>query len=287
MQWLMQLSQAIDYIEDNLTAEISYDKAAKIACCSTYYFQRMFSYVTGIPLSDYIRRRRMTKAAFDLQVSTAKVMDIGSKYGYTSPTSFYRAFQAVHGVAPTAARLEGTILNTYLPISFSINVTGDESMRYRIETKDSIRIVGARVVLEENQEQNFQIVPKFWDTAKKSNIVTDVCKLANQNPYGILGVSVYLNPEEIYYYIAASTDKLVPDKFVEYEIPAATWVIFECNGHYQESIQTIFKRFHTEWLPFSGYKYAELPDIEVYPINGQKVKGGYSEVWIAVMKENN
>lgn len=284
MEWLKQLSQAIDYIENNLAGDISYDEAAKIACCSTYYFQRMFSYVAGIPLSDYVRRRRMTKAAFELQVSEEKVIDIASKYGYVSPTSFNRAFQNVHGVAPTAARKEGTILNAYPRISFSINVTGGEGMRYRVETKDPIRIVGVRVALKEDVEQNFEIVPAFWDTTLKSISFSEISKLINQTPHGILGVTVYQNPEEIYYYIAASTDKAVPEKLVEYEIPAATWVIFECDGHFPDSIQTIFKRFLTEWLPFSGYEYAELPDIEVYPVSNQKLKGGHTEVWIAVKK---
>lgn len=157
-------------------------------------------------------------------------------------------------------------------------------MRYRVETKDSIRIVGVRTALKEDQEQNFEIVPTFWDKTLKSNLVSEISKLANQTPHGILGVTVCQNPEEIYYYIATSTDKVVPEGLVEYEIPAASWAIFECNGHFQDSIQTIFKRFLTEWLPFSGYDYAELPDIEVYPISKQKSKSGHSEVWIAVKK---
>lgn len=284
MEWLTQLSQAIDYIENNLEDDISYDEAAKIACCSTYYFQRMFSYVAGIPLSDYVRRRRMTKAAFELQVSEAKVMDIGSKYGYVSPTSFNRAFQKVHGASPTAARRSETILNAYPRISFSINITGGESMRYRVETKDPIRIVGVRVELQEGQEQNFKIVPAFWDTTLKSNLFTKICKLSNQHHHSIFGVTAYKNPNDIYYYIAAATEEPVPEGMVEFNIPTATWVIFECDGHFKESIQTIFKRFLTEWLPFSGYKYAELPDIEVYPISDPKSKGGHSEVWIAVKK---
>lgn len=94
MEWLKKLSQAIDYIENNLDGDISYYEAAKIACCSTYYFQRMFSYVAGIPLSDYIRRRRMTKAAFELQISENKVMDIGSKYGYVSQHHLIVHFRA-------------------------------------------------------------------------------------------------------------------------------------------------------------------------------------------------
>lgn len=284
MEWLKQLKQAIDYIEENLAGEISYDEAAKIACCSRYYFQRMFSYVAGISLSEYIRRRRMTAAAFELQTSDIKVMDVGLKYGYMSPTAFNRAFQSVHGVAPTAARIEGTSLNSYPRIGFSINITGGESMRYRVETKDSIRIIGIRTPLQEEQEENFKIVPNFWNTTLKSNLYEEICELSNQKPHGILGVTVYEDSEKIYYYIAASTDKVVPEKLIEYEIPAATWIIFECDGCFKDSIQTIFKRFLTEWLPFSGYEYAELPDIEVYPISGTKLKGGHCEVWIAVKK---
>ena len=118
----------------------------------------------------------------------------------------------------------------------------------------------------------------------KSNLYPEICRLADQNPHGVLGVTSYKNSKDIYYYIAAATDEPVPVGMVESTIPAATWVIFECDGHFQESIQAIFKRFLTEWLPFSGYEYAELPDIEVYPISDPQSKGGHSEVWIAVKK---
>ena len=104
MEWLKRLGAAIDYIEENLDKEISYDEAAHIACCSTYYFQRIFSYVSGVSLSEYIRRRKMTQAAFELQRTDNKVIDVAHKYGYSSPTSFNRAFQSVHGIAPIAAK---------------------------------------------------------------------------------------------------------------------------------------------------------------------------------------
>ncbi|WP_309137250.1 effector binding domain-containing protein [Clostridium sp. CM027] len=87
--------------------------------------------------------------------------------------------------------------------------------------------------------------------------------------------------------MATPTDKPVPDGMFEFEIPAATWVVFECNGHFKESVQTIFKRFLTEWLPVSGYEYAELPDIEVYPVSDKGSKGGHAEVWIAIKKERS
>lgn len=104
MEWLKNLSSAVEYIENHLDQEISYEEAARIACCSTYYFQRLFSYVAGISLSEYIRRRRMSQAAFELQRTEIKVLEAAIKYGYTSPTSFNRAFQSVHGITPAAAK---------------------------------------------------------------------------------------------------------------------------------------------------------------------------------------
>ncbi|MFL0251007.1 effector binding domain-containing protein [Clostridium neuense] len=287
MEWLKHISRAIDYIENNLANDISYDEAAKIACCSTYYFERMFSYISGISLSEYIRKRRMTAAAFDLQKSNMRVMDIALKYGYKSPTAFNRAFQSVHGVSPTAARTEGTLLNAYPPIRFSISVIGGNDMSYRIESKKAMRIVGVRTSLEEDMEENQKIVPVFWNKTLNSKVFKDICGLINKEPYGILGITAYKGPKDIYYYIAAPTNKPVPKGMVEFEIPAATWVIFESNGHFKESVQSIFKRFLTEWLPTSDYEYAQLPDVEVYPTDAAGASSGHAEVWIAINKERS
>ena len=285
MEWLKNLSNAIEYIEENLAGEISYEEAAKIACCSTYYFQRMFSYVAGIPLSEYIRRRRMTQAAFELQTSDSKVLDVALKYGYTSPTSFNRAFQSVHGISPISAKAQGSVLNAYPPIRFSVKITGGNVMPYRVVEKEAMRIVGIRIPLTLDMEENKKSVPPFWEKTLKSSQFPEICNLSNQSPQGVLGITACQSPDEIYYYIAAATDKPVPKDMFEYEIPAATWVIFESNGYFKESIQSIFRRFLTEWLPFSGYTYAELPDIEVYPISEERPRAGHSEVWIAVKKE--
>ena len=98
LDWLDHMNAAIEYIETHLADDISYDRAAQIACCSTYHFQRMFSYITGIPLSEYIRRRRLTLAAFELQAGNCKVIDAALKYGYESPEAFSRAFKKLHDV---------------------------------------------------------------------------------------------------------------------------------------------------------------------------------------------
>lgn len=287
MEWLKKLSSAILYIEENLDREISYDEAARIACCSTYYFQRIFSYVTGISLSEYIRRRRMTQAAFELQYTDKKVLDIALKYGYSSSTSFNRAFQSVHGITPIAAKRIGSTLKAYPMIQFSVKVTGGSAMSYKIEEKGTMRIVGVRTSLVEDMEINLETVPGFWAETVEQKDFPIVCSLVNSTSESVLGVSVYENPFNIYYYIAVFTDEEVPEGMYEYEIPASTWVIFENDGFFKEDVQSVFRRFLTEWLPFSGYEYAGLPDIEVYPIQNGKKRKGHSQVWISIKKKES
>ncbi len=126
MEWIERLNKAIDYIEEHMGEKIDYDQVAKVACCSTYHFQRMFAYMANVSLSEYIRRRRMSLAAVDLQSGDEKVVDVALKYGYTSPTSFNRAFQSVHGIAPSLVKEEGVSLRAYPPISFKIIIKGDQ-----------------------------------------------------------------------------------------------------------------------------------------------------------------
>lgn len=141
MEWLKNLSNAIEYIESHLDTEISYEEAARIACCSTYYFQRLFSYVAGISLSEYIRKRRMSQAAFELQRTDKKVLDVAFEYGYTSPTAFNRAFQSVHGITPAAAKNQGITLNAYPPIRFSVSVTGGSEVFIKYRKQSELRII--------------------------------------------------------------------------------------------------------------------------------------------------
>lgn len=286
MEWLKKLGAAIEYIEDNLDKEISYNEAARIACCSPYYFQRIFSYVSGVSLSEYIRRRKMTQAAFELQRTGSKVIDIALKYGYSSPTSFNRAFQNIHGITPTAAKSMGSILQAYPSIQFRVEITGESAMAYHIAEKQPLRIVGIRIPLACDMEENLRMVPEFWKSTLQGNQFLEMCRLSNQEPSGVLGISIYENPKEMYYYIGVATNSHAPSGMYAYEIPAATWVVFENDGHFKEDVQSVFKRFYMEWLPFSGYRYAELPDIEVYPIRDRYRVYGHSEVWIAISKED-
>ena len=158
-------------------------------------------------------------------------------------------------------------------------------MSYRITEKAAMRVVGIRIPLVADMEENQKVVPEFWKDTLENNQLSKIIELVNQEPKGILGVTAYVNSQEIFYYIAASTTEAVPKNMFEFEIPASTWVVFENDGYFKEDVQNIFKRFYTEWLPFSGYEYAGLPDLEVYPVMQGKPLNGHSEVWIGIKKE--
>lgn len=104
MDSIIYMNYAMAYIEEHLTEEIDYSEISRIAYCSEYHFKRMFSFLSGISLSEYIRRRRLTFAALDLKDRNLRIIDVAVKYGYGSADSFTRAFYSIHGILPS----EGT-----------------------------------------------------------------------------------------------------------------------------------------------------------------------------------
>lgn len=281
MEWMERFNLAIGYIEGHLTDEIAITQLGKIAGCSSYHFQRMFTYMAGIPLSEYIRRRKMSLAAVDLQGKDVKIIDVAGKYGYQSPTAFNRAFQSVHGIAPSAVKSEGVAVKSFPPIQLKIIVKGVEEMNYRIETKDAFRITGVSVPLNKDIEKNFAVIPSKWQEIAMDGTLQKLIGMMDTEPMGVLGVSTCNDTEPWRYYIAVSTKKTGED-LEEYMVPAATWAIFPGEGTNQ-SIQELERRIVTEWLPTSGYEYGNAPDVEVY-LNPDPQNAKY-EVWIPVVKK--
>ncbi len=284
MEWVEHLNQSMQYIEEHLADEIDYEQLGRIACCSSYHYQRMFTYMAGLPLGEYIRRRRMSLAAVDIQSGGERIVDVALKYGYSSPTAFNRAFQAFHGVAPSAVKAAGVPVKSFSPIVFHIAVKGAAQMDYRIENKEAFRVVGVSTPLERELEKNFQCVPKLWEKAAADGTLQKLAGLMDSQPMGILGVSACGDAENWKYFIAVSSTKPCGE-FEEYAVPACTWAIFSGSGTNQ-SIQMLEQRIVTEWLPTSGYEYANdllAPDIEVY-LSPDPQDARY-EVWIPVTKK--
>lgn len=282
MEWIERLNTAMTYIEEHLTEEMDYEQLGKIACCSSYHFQRMFSYMAGVPMAEYIRRRKMSLAAAEL-ASGEKVLDVALKYGYDSPTSFNRAFQKIHGVTPSETKAGGVSVKAFPPISFKISIKGEAEMNYRIEKKEAFRIIGVSEPLEQEIEKNFETVPKMWQKAAMEGTVLKLSALIKDEPKAILGVSACGAEDQWRYYISVANSDAPAGEFEEYTVPAATWAIFPGEGS-MAGLQELEKRIVTEWLPSSGYEYGDAPDIEVY-LNADPVNAKY-EIWLPVVKKS-
>lgn len=285
IQWIAQMNEAIEYIESQLTSEIDYEQLGRLACCSSYQFQRMFGYIAGVPLAEYIRRRKMSRAAVDLQ-SGEKVLDVALKYGYSSPTAFSRAFQSVHGLSPSQMKHDSVIVKSYLPLTFKLTVKGAVEMNYRIEKKEAFRVIGLSCPMSQELEENFKNIPLLWDKVEENGFLEQLACLSDgSEPKGLLGVCSCIGQESDWrYYIAVASMKQI-EGMEEYEVPAATWAIFSGNSGNEpvsKAIQDMEQRIISEWLPSSGYSYGNGPDLEVY-LNDDS-KNMEFEVWIPVIK---
>ncbi|HEX3077937.1 MAG TPA: AraC family transcriptional regulator [Lachnospiraceae bacterium] len=286
MDYLVRLNDAIEYIESNLDSQIDYTKAANLAYCSVSYFQRVFSFIAGISLSEYIRRRRLTLAAFELQNSCSRIIDIALKYGYESPDSFSRAFMNLHGILPSMARNEGVSLKAYPRIAFHLSIQGDAELKYRIERKKAFRIVGItrHFRAPENDEHS---VPVFWDEVYTNGMYSVIDKLSNGVPGGVHGFLQVYNETRVDYTIASITDKDIPDGLNQLIVPASTWAIFEVNGSVGTAMADVWRRIFTEWFPTSNYRHAETMEIECFPYDGDKGAEDYRfELWIPVVRNS-
>lgn len=136
MEWLDSMNAALDYIEAHIEDRIDIVEAARIACSLLSRFQRMFTFITDITVTEYIRRRRMSLSACELLNSDIKIIHLAMKYGYDSPAAFTRAFQAFHGIPPTSVR-KLRIHTDYPRISFQITMNGGN---FNMGTKPLVRI---------------------------------------------------------------------------------------------------------------------------------------------------
>ena len=280
MGWIESISEAINYIEKNLTENLTIDNIARHACISPFYFQKGFAMLCGFTVSEYIRKRRLSLAGNDLIESQQKVIDIALKYGYDSPDSFTKAFIRFHGVTPTAVRKEGAMIKSFAPLKLNFLLKGGYTMDYKIIEKEAFTVIGISKFFK--YENAMIEVPKFWKEHFTTGRHKQVCGM-----YGI-NMDQQMGGNQFEYMIADNYNPSmeVPEGFTKH-----TWVVFACIGPSNKTVGEINQKIFTEWLPnCKNYEIAEGYNIEMYtdPTNypkGVQDENYYSEIWIPVKKK--
>lgn len=281
MDMLKGLNEALNYIEARLNEHIDLKEVAKRAYSSEYHFKRLFSLLSGITISEYIRRRRLTLAALDLKDSSIRVIDVALKYGYQSPDAFTRAFQSYHGVTPSEARNTQQSLRAYPRMSFQLTIQGGTEMNYRIVKKDPFKVVGVKY---EVKMENEELTPSYDSmiSAISDTMMQELESISNKEPHGLIHVSAnYAESAEgnatFEQYIGAATTEEAFGNYSSLEIPSLTWVIFEVDGDWQQ-VEDHWQRIYSEWLPSSSYELAGGPEILAS-------KDNKSEIWISIKEK--
>ena len=282
---LDRLNEALEHIEAHLGEPIEVTELARIATTSEYHFRRMFSALAGMPLSEYVRRRRLTVAGAEVLAGDRSLLDIAVRYGYGSGEAFARAFRAVHGVGPGDARRAGAALRSQQRISFRLVVEGRSTMRYRIVQKEEFRIVGkkARVPLV-HEGPNHAIAEFVRGIGKEST--ARIAALSDQEPKGIVAVSDDLDPSraegtELDYYHGAVTSAAAPDDLDELVVPAGAWAVFENSGPFPQSLQYLWRDVFTQWFPSNPYRSRPGPEILSVTLTPDGAEAD-AELWIPV-----
>ncbi|KUO73088.1 MAG: AraC family transcriptional regulator [Clostridia bacterium BRH_c25] len=290
MDLLEEMNGALNYIEENLTDEIDFKEVARLAFCSEYHFKRMFSFLAGVTLSEYIRRRRLTLAAFELNNSSTRIIDVAVKYGYSSPDSFTRAFQSLHGITPSEARSNGQSLKAYPRMIFQLSIKGGSEMNYRIEEKEAFHIVGIkkRVPIQFNGVN--PEIAAMWGTLNEE-LINNLKALSDVEPLGLIQASTNFSEGrmeekgELDHYIGVATTKECPDNLTQLEVQASTWAVFEAVGPFPDTLQNVWGRIYSEWFPSSNYEQTEGPEILWNEQKDTTSPTFRSEIWIPVLKK--
>lgn len=276
MDWTERINKVMDYVESHLCDDISENEIAKIAACSYVVFQASFSQITGIPFSEYIRRRKLTCAAYDLQNTDEKIIDIALKYGYQSADAFRVAFKSLHGVSPSVVRKDSVKLTFYCRLQFDVVIKGVEKMDYTIIEKEPFKVLGIRritpygggtwaiVKSDGSNEKIKEISGKFFDLGLCFGFQED-------------GSDDYM--------CAVEWDGGEVEGFDTFTYPAATWLVFEAKGAISDNVLgNVWNRINNDFLPNSKYKKC-MATIEKYVIWNDAENFCDVEVWIPVAKK--
>lgn len=285
MEWTECISTAIDYIEANLTEEITIEDIAGEAMVSPFYFQKGFAMLCGFTVGDYLKKRRLALAGSELMATDAKIIDLALKYGYDSPDSFTKAFTRFHGLTPSAVRKgEGTV-KSFAPLKIKLILEGGSTMDYKIVQKEQFTIVGVANVFKYGEAA--EAVPKMWAEFSQSPLSQSICPL-----YGV-NIDEEMGRNSFEYLIADNFDPTqeVPAGAVTKTIPAFTWAVFPCHGPMPQKIQSVNEEIFSQWLPgntdyeiAAGYNIEMYADPAKYP-QGTADKDYYCEVWIPVRRK--
>ncbi len=281
------LNRLVEDIETHLTDEIDIAALAGDLGTTEYHLRRMFSSLAGMPLSEYIRRRRMTVAASDV-LAGGDLLGIAVRFGYGSTEAFTRAFRSVHGVGPADVRRDGGPLRSQPQLRFRLTVEGNTTMDTRLADQPAFRLIGhaARVpLIHEGPNPHIQAHIASLPASEHVRLK----ELSSTEPAGLLQVSADVDPDategsELTYLhgVAVAEGATVPDDLDVIEVPAGAWAVFRTSGEYPAALQDTWAATATDWFPSNPWRLRPGPSIVAVLERADDFSTATTELWLPV-----
>lgn len=282
------LNRLVEHVERHLAEELDVGGLAASSGTTEYHLRRMFSSLAGMPLSEYVRRRRMTVAAADVVQGRDDLLSIAVRHGYTSTEAFGRAFRAVHGAGPGDVRRDGGPLRTQPQVRFRLTVEGSSPMDTRIIERPAFRLVGhaARVPLihhgvNPHIQAHIAALPQEEHLRLKT--------LSDTDPGGLLQVCDDLDPDntegsELTYLhgVATALDTPAPEGLDAIEVPAGRWAVFRTAGPFPQTLQSTWAATATDWFPSNPWRLRRGPSIVAVLDRSADFSTATCELWLPV-----
>ena len=289
------MQQAICYMEEHICEDITYTDVAKSVHMSSYNFHRTFSFIAGMTANEYIRNRRLTLAAQELQTTDISVIDVAYKYGYESPESFSKAFSRFHGSTPKQAKQKGTELHLFNPLVIKIILEGGSIMDYRMEHRESQQFLALVRAFhnETSSDDNDHSIPDFWTECSDRNLIAPMQALRPEGKRDLYGLCSPLKNNETHFnygigiILDEDTDQTELDHFIKngysiWNTKPVDYAVFKCFGPDGNCLGETWDKFFKEFAPQTGYMQTDDTDYEIYFENGES--GLFCELWVPVMK---
>ncbi|WP_395243169.1 GyrI-like domain-containing protein [Agromyces sp. MMS24-K17] len=287
---IVTLNRVVEVVEEHLADDLDVAALARSLGTTEYHVRRMFSALAGMPLSEYVRRRRMTVAAADL-LGDGDLLGIAVRYGYGSTEAFGRAFRSVHGAGPADVRRDGGPLRSQPQLRFRLTVEGNTPMDTRIAERPAFRLIGhaARVpLIHEGANPHIQAHIAGLPASEHVRLK----ELSSTEPAGLLQVSADVDPDytegtELTYLhgVAVAAGEVVADDLDVIEVPAGTWAVFRTEGPYPAALQAAWAATATDWFPSNPWRLRPGPSLVAVLDRAPDFSTATCELWLPVERD--
>lgn len=246
------LNKMIEYIENNLDNEVDFNELSKITNTNLFILERIFMFLTNMTITEYIKKRRLSKAFEEIRNTNYKIIDIAFKYQYNSASSFNRSFKQLFNMTPTECR-KGIGNYKIIPIEYFETNKGKYNFDYEIKKINSIFLYCYHITSKKHSDLLYKI-KQLYQKVKTNG------KYNEFNEIGMYGI--FFKEENIYNYYLGST-KYFPN-LEKYEIKKNEYAEFKLISREQEKIVSLEEKINKQWIPSTNYNIKNNLKIELY-----------------------